>query len=167
MKKKKLLWLCLSLLLLAGCSSDNDSITINNRNILGYWEMATSGYWMCTTNTTTIDVRRGLLFTPEGEIKSWAISSPISSNNYQLTDNEQYSEVPWGVFWFEDDGTLEIQNRPKNSEPYPDELYYKVMSLTKDRLVIRTFGGFFGTPLEEGTDITYKKLINLTNNIEQ
>ena len=146
MKQKKLLWLCLLSLLLAGCSSDDDSTTINNKNILGYWEI-----------TTTIDVRRGLLFTAEGEIKSWAISSPISSNSYQLTDNEQYSEVPWGVFWFKGDGTLEIQDRPKNSEPYPDELYYKVISLTGDRLVIRTFGGFFGTPLEEGTDMVYKK----------
>jgi hypothetical protein len=157
MKKKKLLWLCLLLPLLTGCSSDNDSITINNRNILGYWEIATSGYWMCTTNTTAIDVRRGLLFTAEGEIKSWEISPQISFDNSQPSDNGQYSEVPWGTFWFEDDGTLEIQNRPKNSEPYPDELYYKVISLTGDRLVIRTFGGFFGTPLEKGTDVVYKK----------
>jgi hypothetical protein len=112
---------------------------------------------MCTTNTTTIDVRRGLLFTPEGEIKSWAISSPISSNNYQLTDNEQYSEVPWGYFWFDDDGTLKIQNRKKDSAPNPDEMYYKVMSLTKDRLVIRHFGGFAGTSLEEGSEVEYKK----------
>jgi len=146
MKQKKLLWLCLLSLLLAGCSSDDDSTTINNKNILGYWEI-----------TTTIDVRRGLLFTAEGEIKSWEISPQISFDNSQPSDNGQYSEVPWGTFWFEDDGTLEIQNRPKNSEPYPDELYYKVISLTKDRLVIRTFGGFFGTPLEEGTDIVYKK----------
>ena len=146
MKQKKLLWLCLLSLLLAGCSSDDDSTTINNKNILGYWEI-----------TTTIDVRRGLLFTAEGVIKSWEISPQISFDNSQPSDNGQYSEVPWGTFWFEDDGTLEIQNRPKNSEPYPDELYYKVISLTKDRLVIRTFGGFFGTPLEEGTDIVYKK----------
>ena len=52
---------------------------------------------------------------------------------------------------------LKIQNRPKNSDPNPDELYYKVMSVTKNSLVIRTFGGFFGTPLEKGTDVVYKK----------
>jgi len=155
MKKKKVLWLCLLSLLLTGCSSDNDSITINNRNILGYWEITTSNYWKCTTNTPTSIVRRGLLFTPEGEIKSWEIST---LDNSQLTDNGQYSEVAWGSFWFEDDGTLEIQDRPKNSEPYPDELYYKVMSLTKERLVIRIFGGFGGIPLEEGTDVEYKKI---------
>jgi len=51
-----------------------------------------------------------------------------------------------------------IQNRPKDSNPNPDELYYKVMSVTKNRLVIRTYGGFFGTPLEEGTDVEYKKI---------
>ena len=145
MRKKKELWLCLLLLLLTGCSSNDDSITINNKNLLGYWETA-----------TTIDVRRGLLFTSEGEIKSWAIS-PNSLDDSQPTSNGQYSEVHWGYFWFRDDGTIEIQNRPKNSEPNPDELYYKVMSLTEYRLVIRTYGGFRGTTLEEGDDVEYKK----------
>jgi hypothetical protein len=31
------------------------------------------------------------------------------------------------------------------------------MSLTEDRLVIRTYGGFRGTTLEEGDDVEYKK----------
>lgn len=31
------------------------------------------------------------------------------------------------------------------------------MSLTKDRLVIRHFGGFAGTSLEEGSEVEYKK----------
>lgn len=69
----------------------------------------------------------------------------------------KYSEQQWGYFWFDDDGTLNIQGRPKESDPYPDEQYYKVMSLTKDRLVVRIFGGFAGIPFEKGTDLVYKK----------
>ena len=144
MEKVKVLWVCALLLLLAGCSSDDDNLTINDKNILGYWE-----------NETSVNGRGGLLFISDGEIKYWGFSS--TGNGSQLADNEQYSEQHWGYFWFEDDGMLKIQNRPKNSEPNPDELYYKVMSVTKTRLVIRTFGGFFGTPLEKGTDVVYKK----------
>ena len=140
MKKKSLLWLSALLLMLAGCSSSDDDITINDKNILGYWE-----------STATIDSRAGLMFTSDGEIKYWEYS-PFSN-----TGNGVYSEQYWGSFWFDDEGTLEIRNRPKGSDPNPDELYYKVMSLTKDRLVIRHFGGFLGTPLEKGSDVTYMK----------
>ncbi|MBO6032954.1 MAG: hypothetical protein J6Q22_16080 [Prevotella sp.] len=136
--KKNLLWISALLLMLAGCSSSDDDIAINDRNILGYWE-----------STGTIDGRGGLLFASDGEIKVWKYSL--------LTGTGQYSEGHWGYFWFDDDGTLEIQDRPKDSDPNPDELYYKVMSLTKDRLVIRHFGGFAGTPLEKGYDIVYLK----------
>ena len=136
MKKKSLLWISALLLILAGCSSD-DEITTNDNTILGYWEYI-----------NPIDSRGGLLFTSDGEIKYWEYS----------IHTRQYSEGQWGYFWFDDDGTLEIQDRPKGSDPNPDEMYYKVMSLTKDRLVIRHFGGFAGTPLEKGTDVTYKKI---------
>ena len=144
MKKKSLLWISALLLVLAGCSSSDDDITINDRNILGYWE-----------STGTIDGRSGLLFTSDGEIKYWDYSA-IMGHTY-VTD-KQYFEQHWGYFWFDDDGTLEIQDRPKGSDPNPDEMYYKVMSLTKDRLVIRHFGGIAGIPLEEGYDIEYKKI---------
>ena len=137
MKKKSLLWICALLLMLAGCSSDDDEIT-NDKIILGYWE-----------STGTIDGRSGLLFTLDGEIKNWDYSLLLGTG--------QYLEQHWGYFWFDNDGTLNIQKRPKDSEPYPDEMYYKVMSLTKDRLVIRHFGGFAGTPLEKGSDVTYNK----------
>ena len=140
MKKKSLLWISALLLMLAGCSSDDD-ITTNDKIILGYWE-----------STGTIDGRSGLLFTSDGEIKYWDYSLI-----YGPTYDNRYFEQHWGYFWFDDDGTLEIQDRPKDSDPNPDEMYYKVMSLTKDRLVIRHFGGFAGTPLEEGYDIEYKK----------
>ena len=135
MKKKSLLWISALLLMLAGCSSDE--IAIYDRNILGYWE-----------STGSIDGRCGLLFVSNGEIKYW---------DSLLYCTRQYSEVPWGYFWFDDDGTLKIQNRKKDSAPNPDEMYYKVMSLTKDRLVIRIFGGFAGTSLEEGSEVEYKK----------
>ena len=137
MKKKSLLWISVLLLILAGCSNSDDEIAIYDRNILGYWE-----------STGSIDGRCGLLFVSNGEIKYW---------DSLLYCTRQYSEVPWGYFWFDDDGTLKIQNRKKDSAPNPDEMYYKVMSLTKDRLVIRIFGGFAGTSLEEGYDIEYKK----------
>jgi uncharacterized protein YcfL len=143
MKKKSLLWISAFLLMLAGCSSDDD-ITTNDKIILGYWE-----------STGTIDGRSGLLFTSDGEIKYWDYSA-IMGHTY-VTD-KQYFEQHWGYFWFDDDGTLEIQDRPKGSDPNPDEMYYKVMSLTKDRLVIRHFGGFAGTPLEKGSDVVYKKI---------
>ena len=137
MKKKSLLWISVFLLMLAGCSNSDDEIAIYDRNILGYWE-----------STGSIDGRCGLLFVSNGEIKYW---------DSLLYCTRQYSEVPWGYFWFDDDGTLKIQNRKKDSAPNPDEMYYKVMSLTKDRLVIRIFGGFAGTSLEEGSEVEYKK----------
>ena len=144
MKKKNVLWVCALLLLLAGCSCDDGDLVINDKNILGYWENETSDYG-----------KGGLLFTSDGEIKYWGFFSTGSYS--QLADNKEYSEHHWGYFWLDDNGTLHIQNRPKDSDPNPDELYYKVMSVTKDRLVIRTFGGFAGTPLEKGTDVVYKK----------
>ena len=138
MKKKSLLWISVFLLMLAGCSNSDDEIAIYDRNILGYWE-----------STGSIDGRCGLLFVSNGEIKYW---------DSLLYCTRQYSEVPWGYFWFDDDGTLKLQNRKKDSAPNPDEMYYKVMSLTKDRLVIRIFGGFAGTSLEEGSEVEYKKI---------
>lgn len=138
MKKNHILWISALLLMLAGCSSSDDEITINDVNILGYWE-----------STATVDGRGGLLFVPDGEIKDWGYSL--------VTGTGQYSESHWGYFWFDEEGTLHIQNRPKDSSPNPDELYLKVMSLTKDRLVIRIYGGFMGTPLEKGSDITFNK----------
>ena len=141
MKKKSLLWISVFLLMLAGCSSDG--ITINDRNILGYWELVGENVWGTG----------GLVFSSNGEIKSWTYGIHSADDSGPRT----YSEVPWGYFWFDDDGTLKLQNRKKDSAPNPDEMYYKVMSLTKDRLVIRHFGGIAGTPLEEGYDIEYKK----------
>ena len=154
MKKKNVLWVCALLLLLAGCSND-DEITINDKNILGHWELIKSDNAWGTG---------GLVFASDGEVKFWRYGISSDDDSGPLT----YSEQHWGYFWFDDDGTIHMQNRPKGSDPNPDELYYKVTSLTKDRLVIRTYGGFAGTPLEEGSDLVYKKTdIMLINNIEQ
>ena len=140
MKKIFFLWMG-AMLILAGCSSDE--ITINDRNILGYWELVGENVWGTG----------GLVFSSNGEIKSWTYGIHSADDSGPRT----YSEVPWGYFWFDDDGTLKLQNRKKDSAPNPDEMYYKVMSLTKDRLVIRIFGGFAGTSLEEGSEVEYKK----------
>ena len=124
--------------IIVGCSSDDDAlnneITINEKNILGYWE-------------STASSKGGLKFVSDDKIKEW---------NHSNTG--QYSEKLWGYFWCDDEGTLNIQTRPKDSRPNPDELYYKVISLTKDRLVIRIFGGFAGTPLNKGYDIMYIRI---------
>ena len=142
MKKKSLLWISAVLLMLAGCSSDE--ITINDRNILGYWELVGENVWGTG----------GLVFASNGEIKYWDYGIHSDDDSGPRT----YSEGHWGYFWFDDEGTLKLQNRKKDSAPNPDEMYYKVMSLTKNRLVIRHFGGFAGTPLEEGYDVEYKKI---------
>ena len=141
MKKKSLLWISALLLMLAGCNSSDDDITINDLNILGYWK-----------SEATYNNPWGLIFVSNGEIKTW---------EYSLLADTGYSEGHWGYFWFDDEGTLEIQDRPKDSDPNPDELYYKVMSLTKDRLVIRVFGGFAGTPFEKGEDMVYQKMTSM------
>ena len=143
MKKKSLLWISVLLLILAGCSNSDDEIAINDRNILGYWELVGENVWGTG----------GLVFSSNGEIKSWNYGIHSADDSGPRT----YSELPWGYFWFDDDGTLKLQNRKKDSAPNPDEMYYKVMSLTKDRLVIRIFGGFAGTSLEEGSEVEYKK----------
>ena len=142
MKKISILWISALLLILAGCSSDE--ITINDRNILGYWELVGENVWGTG----------GLVFASNGEIKYWDYGIHSDDDSGPRT----YSEGHWGYFWFDDKGTLRIQDRPKDSNPNPDELYYAVMSLTEDRLVIRTFGGFAGTPLEKGTDVVFKKI---------
>jgi len=133
------------LLMLAGCSSDD--IEIKDKNILGYWELSGTNEWSTG----------GLVFTSGGEIKAWDYAIHSADDSGPLT----YSEIHWGYFWFDDEGTLKIQNRPKDSAPNPDELYYKVTSLTKDRLVIHISGGIAGTSFEEGYDVVYKKMTSM------
>ena len=143
MSIRKLLGIGVLLLLLAGCSSDDDDIDVNdNKNILGYWE--------CTTENTFR--KGGLVFVSDGEVKYWQYSIIDSANK------GEYMEEHWGYFYLDDEGTLEIRFGLKGSAPIPDEMYYKITSLTKDRLVIRSWGGFAGTPFEKGFDTVYKKM---------
>ena len=146
---KKISILCMSMLLLivAGCSSDDDEIIINDKNILGYWERESDKEWGTG----------GLVFSSNGEIKLWEYAIRSADDSGPLT----YSERHWGYFWFDDEGTIHIQNRTKDSSPYPDESYYAVTSLTSTRLVIRVFGGLAGTPLEEGFDEVFKKMTSM------
>ena len=145
--KKSVLWASMLLLTLAGCSSD-DGITINDENILGYW-----------MSTTQVGCGRGgLLFTPDGEIKVWSYGGQFCTHAADDSATLIYSEHHWGYFWFDDDGTIKIQNRPKDSAPYPDEPYYAVSSLSKDRLAIRVFGGLAGISYKDGYDTEYQKL---------
>lgn len=133
-----LILMSILLLMLAGCSSDDDNITVNDKNIFGWWE-----------SEATIDNRGGLMFlSDDGEIKQWEYSA--------VTGNGEYHEWHWGYFWFDDEGTLHLKYGTK--EPNPDEMYYKVTSLTKDRMVIRSYGGFAATPFEEGHDRVYIKV---------
>ena len=145
MRKKSVSLLSVLLLMLAGCSSDE--IEIKDKNILGYWEQTGVYKWGI----------RGLVFASDGEIKAWNYGIYSADDSGPST----YLETHWGYFWFDDEGTLNIQNRPKNSAPNPDELYYKVTSLTKDRLVIHISGGIAGTSFEEGYDVVYKKMTSM------
>lgn len=98
------------------------------------------------------------MFTADGKVKWWELQPTFDTKSKKI--DEVYSESLWGYFWFEDNGALYMQKRPKDSAPNPDELYYKVVSLTSDRMVIRTFGGIMGTPLKDGYDHTYRKLLS-------
>ena len=142
MKKKSLLWISALLLMLAGCSSDE--IAINDRNILGYWELVGENVWGTG----------GLVFSSNGEIKSWNYGIHSADDSGPRT----YSEGHWGYFWFDDEGTLNIKGGAKDSTPHPDELYFKVMSLTEEFLVIRVYGGIAGTPFENGDDMVFRRM---------
>ena len=149
MSMRKLLSIGVLLLLLAGCSSD---VAINDNNIQGYWECTTRDGESTTGTYSGVENTSGLLFLSDGEIKYWG----YFLNDY--TGTVEYSEQHWGYYYLDDEGTLEIRFGLKDSEPYPDEMYYKITSLTKNRMVIRSWGGFAGIPFEKGSDVVYKRL---------
>ncbi len=143
MKKKSILWMSMLLLLFTACSNDDESAnTSSSTNPIGYW-MSTSENAMGLS---------GLIFSADGEILSWQ----YRTNPEPGQDN--YVEYHWGYFWLDDTGALDISTRPRDSEPNPDEMYYKIQSLTNDCLVIRSWGGFAGIPLEKGTDTVYHRM---------
>ena len=143
MKKKSILWMSMLLLLFTACSNDDESAnTSSSTNPIGYW-MSTSENAMGLS---------GLIFSADGEILSWQ----YRTNPEPRQDN--YVEYHWGYFWLDDTGALDISTRPRDSEPNPDEMYYKIQSLTNDCLVIRSWGGFAGIPLAKGTDTIYHRM---------
>lgn len=145
--KKNLLWMGMLLLVLAGCSNDDDSTNTDEQNLLGYWEAAESD----TSEIESVEWQpSGLVFEKGGEVKYWGTSFCGTGLDFPIIESH------WGLWWFDDSGRLQIKAGSK--EPNPDELYYTVMSLTKDRMVIRVYGGFAGTPFEKGTDVVYKKV---------
>ena len=146
MKKNRLLWLSVFLLMLAGCSSDDDEIATNNKEILGYWEY--------TGAITGNVISTGLYFQKDGKIKYWSINP-----------KNEYNETDWGIWWIEEvvgyapgKSYAILIKEGSNKTPNPDELYYNIESLTESRLVIRVFGGFAATPYENGYDREYRKL---------
>lgn len=135
--KTNLLWMSILLLMLAECNSDDSSIEINEQNLLGRWQYAGTNL----ANDMKNDYIGGFYFQKNGTIKSW-----------QLIEGK-YDEVDWGFWWFDDKGTLYIKAGSK--EPIPDELYYKVISMSESELVIRVYGGVAGIPFERGEDKVY------------
>ncbi|MBO4754384.1 MAG: hypothetical protein J5543_07295 [Bacteroidales bacterium] len=136
--KTKALLMTLLLLLTAGCSSDDDNYIVNPDKypIFGYW-LNTGAHFETST---------GLYFANDGKIKSW-----------QRNLNGAYSETPWGELEVGIDGTLGIRSYAEEAASV-DMQYYALHELTKERLVIRTWGGFAGTSYEEGLDLEYQKL---------
>ena len=136
--KTKALLMTLLLLLTAGCISDDDNYIVNPDKypIFGYW-LNTGAHFETST---------GLYFANDGKIKSW-----------QRNLNGAYSETPWGELTVAEDGSLDIKSYLDEAASV-DALYYKIHELTKERLVIRVWGGFAGTSYEEGLDLEYQKL---------
>ena len=133
--KKSLLFIAAFLLILAGCSSDDVDVNNDNQGVLGYWEY----------EGITTDYGGGYHFKANGKIASWEIGL-----------GHKYSENDWGLWWTEN-GKIQIKHG-SSKIPDPDEMYYAIVSLTESQMVIRSFGGFAGTPYEKGVDHVFKKL---------
>ena len=137
--KIKALLMTMLLILTAGCSSDDDEYIVNPDKypIFGYW---------LNTSLAQLETTSGLYFANDGKIKWW-----------QRNINGAYTETPWGELTVAEDGSLDIRSYIDEMASV-DALYYKIHELTKERLVIRTWGGIAGTSYEDGLDLEYQKL---------
>ena len=141
-KNLKRLWLALPLMLciftLSACNNDDEDGNIGN--LLGYWEDWKDSDW----HFAELE-RSGYYFKANGKINYWE----------QLSG--EYNESYWGDWWVDENGEIKMKWGGKDLVIY-DEVYYAILQLTKNKLVIRTYGGFVGTPFEKGNDHEFIKL---------
>lgn len=142
MKTNTVLWMSMLVLLLTACSSnDDDNNSPSTAYILGYWE---------NTGENLVGAN-GLVFLANGEVKDWYY-------DVQGQDAVIYHEDQFGYFWLDEDGQLVLSSHPRNTDSYPDEMYYAITDLSADRLVVRSWGGFFYIPYDKGHDTVYRKM---------
>ena len=137
--KIKALLMTMLLILTTGCSRDDENYIVDPDKypIFGYW---------LNTSLAQLETTSGLYFANDGKIKSW-----------QRNINGAYTETPWGELEVGIDGTLGIRSYAEEAASV-DMQYYALHELTKERLVIRVWGGFAGTSYEDGLDLEYQKL---------
>ena len=114
------------------CSSDNDDM---NSDLVGYW--------VNDVSATSKNSYGGFYFSPKGEIWEW-----------NVTDGFRYERLTGK--WWETDSGFEIEFEIEQHSS--DMLFRDIESVSKDRLVMCTWGGFAGIPYEEGTLTTFYKL---------
>ena len=136
--KTKALLMTLLLILTAGCSSDDEDYIVDPDKYPIF------GYWLYTG--AQFETSSGLYFANDGKINFW-----------ESTLSGHYNEIPWGELEVGIDGTLGIRSYVDEAASV-DALYYTLRELTKERLVIRVWGGVAGTSYEEGWDEEYQKL---------
>ena len=156
MKKKSLLWMSMLLLIsgmLCACSSDEEDemsmldetsmSTAETSDLLGYWKVIANNQTEIKDNNS----QSGLCFKNDGEIIVWAMNS------------ESWYEIHSGKWWVSDEGDIMVDVY----EGVMCRIYTAIERLSKTHLVIRSWGGFGGTPREEGHDVEYLKLENAPN----
>ena len=156
MKKKRLLWMSMLLLIsgmLCACSSDEEDemsmldetsmSTAETSDLLGYWKVISDNQTEIKDNNS----QGGLCFKNDGEIIEWAMNS------------ESWYEIHRGKWWVSDEGDIMVDVY----EGVMCRIYTAIERLSKTHLVIRSWGGFVGTPREEGHDVEYLKLENAPN----
>lgn len=152
MMKTRVILMSMLLLMLSGCSNDDEyAFDPAYYPVYGYWEFSGADYSGRTEmacgaieEPTIFIGRQGLLIKPNGVINSWDIIM------------EQYSESLWGKLTLDNDGKLAIQIY--SDESVEDAMYYKIKEVTPGQLVIRIYGGITGIPYEKGYDYKYRKL---------
>ena len=143
MKKKRLLWMSMLLLIsgmLCACSSDDE---ITDKDLVGYWKVISDNQTEIKDNNS----QGGLCFKNDGEIIVWGMNS------------ESWYEIHSGKWWVSDEGDIMVDVY----EGSMCHIYTAIERLSKTHLVIRSWGGFVGTPREEGYDVKYLKLENAPN----